>query len=68
MVLGLVIVVAVALGAFVYIAEERYTRVRRRLARLERAQAEQMLMLKPICTTIQTERMVREGKPPRREI
>lgn len=64
----LIILLAVALGVFIYIADERYKRVRRRLGRLERAQAESLLLLKPICSQQQLDRMVREGKAPRREI
>ncbi len=66
--LGLVTLVGVALVAFVCIAEERYKRLRRRLGRLERAEAEMLLLVKPICSRQQFERMAREGKTPRREI
>jgi len=66
--LTLIILLAVALGAFVFISEERYKRVRRRLTRFERAGVELLLMVKPICSDRAAELVTRAGRAPRRPI
>lgn len=66
--LVLIILVAVVLGAFIFISEERYKRVRRRLARFERGLAEMLMLVKPLCSDRAVEMVIAAGKKPRRTI
>src|SRR5262249_18430850 len=68
MTIPFLILLAVVVGVFIAITEGRHKRTRRRLSRLERANAEMLMLVKPLCSQ-EAERQVRAaGKQPRRVI